>query len=104
MSQKYSISVTDQADVRELKFSGDLIINHIENIYGELQELITPEQSVTFILDNPNNIDITFLQLIESVRNTWAEHGKEFKIQTTLADDLKQLVAKAGLEANMNFQ
>lgn len=84
-------------------FSGNLIINHIEKIYEEMQELITPEQPVTFIIDNPDNLDITFVQMIISVKRLWKEKGSEFHIKAELKDDLKQLLAKAGLERELNY-
>ena len=68
-----------------------------------MQELITPEQPVTFIIDNPDNLDITFVQMIISVKRLWKEKGSEFHVKTELKDDLKQLIAKVGLERELNY-
>jgi len=103
MSNPFSITAADKQGIMTVTFSGNLIINHIEKIYEEMQELITPEQPVTFILDNPDNIDITFIQMIISVKRLWKEKGSEFHVKTTLKDDLKQLIAKAGLERELNY-
>jgi len=103
MSNPYTIAAADKQGTMEVKFGGNLIINHIEKIYEEMQELITPEQPVTFIIDNPDNLDITFVQMVIAVKHLWKAKGKEFHVKTELKDDLKQLMAKAGLESELNY-
>lgn len=103
MSNPFSIAAADKQGTMTVTFSGNLIINHIEKIYEEMQELITPEQPVTFIIDNPDNLDITFVQMIISVKRLWKEKGSEFHVKTELKDDLKQLIAKVGLERELNY-
>jgi hypothetical protein len=81
----------------EVHLSGNLIINHIEKIHAELQGILTMEQPISMFIDDPDNIDITFVQEVISIRKTLFENGKEFKVNTTLKDDLSQLIEKAGL-------
>lgn len=103
MSNPYQIVAADKQGTMEVKFSGNLIINHIEKITEEMRELITPEQPVSFIIDNPENLDITFIQLVISVKRMWKEKGSEFHVKSELKDDLKQLIAKAGLDRELNY-
>ena len=93
----YAIQHTTKDGVVELHCSGNLIINHIAKIHAELQGILTMEESVSMFIDNPDNIDITFVQEIISIRKTLKAKGKDFKITTTLKDDLSQLIEKAGL-------
>lgn len=103
MSKPYTIAAADKQGTMEVKFSGNLIINHIEKIFEELQELITPETPVNFIIDNPENLDITFVQMVIAVKHLWKEKNSEFHVKSELKDDIKQLLAKAGLETEMNY-
>ncbi len=101
----YSIKVSyKENDEIELVCSGNLIINNIEKIYEELREQLTCQQPTSIIIDNPENLDTTFVQLCFAVRKSVLENGKEFKIKTTIKDDLKTLVLKAGLEKQLNLQ
>ncbi len=103
MSNPYSITAADKQGTMTVTFGGNLIINHIEKIYEEMQELITPEQPVTFVIDNPENLDITFVQMVIAAKRLWKEKGSEFHVKSELKDDLKQLMAKAGLERELNY-
>lgn len=93
----YSIQHSEKDGVMEVHLSGNLIINHIEKIHAELQGILTMEQPISMFIDDPDNIDITFVQEVISIRKTLFEKGKEFKVNTTLKDDLSQLIEKAGL-------
>ncbi len=93
----YSIQHSEKDGEMEVHLSGNLIINHIEKIHAELQGILTMEQPISMFIDDPDNIDITFVQEVISIRKTLFENGKEFKVNTTLKDDLSQLIEKAGL-------
>lgn len=93
----YVIQHTKNGGVMEIHMSGNLIINHIEKIHAELQGILTMEESVKMYVDDPENVDITFIQEIISIRKTLVGKGLEFKIETKLKDDLSQLIEKAGL-------
>lgn len=99
----YSIKIADNAGVTELTCTGNLIINHIEKIYGELQESLSTDNSVSVVIDDPENLDITFVQLVMAIKKSVTEKGHTFSIKTKLKDDLKQLVLKAGLEKEINI-
>ncbi|MCQ2226869.1 MAG: hypothetical protein MJZ01_03040 [Bacteroidales bacterium] len=103
MSNPYTIAAIDKNGTMEVSFSGNLIINHIEKIYEEMQELITPEQPVTFIINNPENLDIAFVQMVISVKHKWKAKGSEFHVKSELKEDLKQLMIKTGLEKELNY-
>ncbi len=87
----------------ELTCSGNLIINHIEKIYAELQESLSCDQPISIVIDNPENLDMTFVQLVLAIKKSVLEKGKTFTIKTTIKDDLKLLVEKAGLEKELNI-
>lgn len=93
----YSVEVAEIDGVKQVRLSGSIIINHIEKIYDELKEQITPEDAVDVVVENPENVDITFVQLILSMKSAWKASGKHLTISTTLPEDLTALLAKAGI-------
>ena len=103
MGKPYTMTASAKDGAMEVKFSGNLIINHIEKIYEELQELIVPGQPLSIVVDNPENMDITFVQMIVSVKHLWKEKGSEVHVKSELKDDLKALLSKSGLDREMNY-
>ncbi|MCQ2235651.1 MAG: STAS domain-containing protein [Bacteroidales bacterium] len=93
----YSVEVTEKDGKKQVRLSGSIIINHIEKVYDELKSQITPDDEVDLVVENPENIDITFVQLVLSMKKAWKESGKALNITTTLPDDLTTLLAKAGI-------
>lgn len=103
MSSIYSLEVTEEAGKKQLKFGGDLIINHIDKMAAEVKDALPQPADVTIVLDNPSNIDMTFIQLALAVRRSCAEASKDFDIKATVKDDLKDLLVKAGLDKDMGL-
>lgn len=103
MSSIYSLEVTEEGGKKQLKFGGDLIINHIDKMAAEVKDALPQPADVTILLDNPSNIDMTFIQLALAVRRSCAEASKAFDIKATVKDDLKELLVKAGLDKDMGL-
>lgn len=103
MSSIYSLEVTEEGGKKQLKFGGDLIINHIDKMAAEVKDALPQPADVTIVLDNPSNIDMTFIQLALAVRRSCAEASKAFDIKATVKDDLKDLLVKAGLDKDMGL-
>lgn len=103
MSSIYSLEVTEEGGRRQLKFGGDLVINHIDKMAAEVKDALPQPADVTIVIDNPSNIDMTFIQLALAVRRSCAEGAKTFEIKATVKDDLKELLVKAGLDKDMGL-
>ncbi len=99
----YEISISEKEGRDELTCKGSLIINHIEKIYAELREKLKFDKAMTVVIDNPESIDITFVQLVISLKKTFAEKGLEFTVKSSLKDDMVQLISKAGLNKDLNI-
>lgn len=97
MSNAYSIGVSEEGGRKTLTFGGDLTINHIDKIVEEVRAKVGEPADTTVVVDNPGNIDMTFMQLTLSLGRTCREAGKQFEVKSTLKDDLAVLVRKAGL-------
>ena len=85
-----------------LSFSGQLIINHIENITRIVNEKLNSDKDLQIKIDNPESIDVTFIQLILAVKATVKASGKDIFIQTELKDELKTLVKNSGFNYILN--
>lgn len=96
--KEYKIEIFEKKEGAEIHFSGNLIINNIEKIVEEIRENVSMERGYTLFIDNPENIDITFIQLIISIRKQIEANGNKLAVKATLKDDVRQLIQKAGLE------
>lgn len=103
MSSVYSLEITQEDGARQLKFGGDLVINHIEKMAAEVRDALAEPADTTVSVDNPDNVDMTFLQLVTAIRHHAQAAGKKFEIHSTLKDDLKELIEKAGLGKELNL-
>ncbi len=103
MSSVYSLEITQADGKKELKFGGDLVINHIDKMAAEVRDALPEPADVAVTIADPSNIDMTFIQLVIAIRHQTQAAGKKFELHTTLKDDLKELAQKAGLEKDLNF-
>lgn len=103
MSSMYSLEVTQENGCKGLKFGGDLVINHIDKMTNEVREALASPSDVSVVVDNPSNIDMTFMQLVIAIKHSCQKAGKNFKVSATLKDDLKELVVKAGLQKEIGL-
>ena len=103
MSSVYKLEISDADGAKVFKFAGDLVINHIDKMVEEVKSALASPSDVNVVVDNPDNIDMTFLQLVASIRRSCSDAGKKFQISSTLKDDLRDLVKKAGLTADLNL-
>lgn len=103
MSSVYSLTVAADGGKKTFTFGGDLVINHIDKMVAEVRDALPEPADVSVVVANPSNIDMTFLQLVVAMRHSCAGAGKTFEVRAELKDDLRELVAKAGLEKELGL-
>ncbi len=103
MSSIYSLEISQQDGKKVFKCSGDLVINHIDKMTTEIKDALAQPTDVSLVIDNPNNVDMTFLQLVVAIRHSCQQAEKNFEVHSTIKDDLKELVVKAGLSKELNI-
>lgn len=103
MSSVYSLAVASERGKKTLTFGGDLVINHIDKMAAEVRGALAEPADVSVVVDNPTNIDMTFLQLVVALRHLCAAAGKTFGVSASLKDDLRELVVKAGLDKELGL-
>ncbi|MCU4163244.1 hypothetical protein [Carboxylicivirga caseinilyticus] len=92
----YKVVYSESAEKSVLQFSGQLIINYIENITEIVKEKVSATKDLDIQVDNPDSVDITFIQLVLSIKKTYELAGKEVNITTELKDELKTLIGNSG--------
>ena len=103
MSSVYTLDVTNEGGKKQLKFGGDLVINHIDKMAAQTKETLDTPSDTLVIVDNPSNIDMTFIQLLIAIRKQTTQAGKDFELKTTIKDDLKELLQKSGLDKELGI-
>jgi hypothetical protein len=95
---EYKIEVVEKKEGAEIHCSGNLVINNIEKIVEDIRENVSLERGYTLFVDNPENLDITFIQLIISMRKQIEAGNNKLAIKMELKDDMRQLITKSGLD------
>jgi len=98
----YDIKIVDEQEKVSFRFSGQLIINYIEKIVEEVRESINLEKDLEIVIDNPEAIDITFMQLILALKFTYSDQNQEMTISSSLSEELKTLIKNSGFYNVLN--
>lgn len=95
-----SIKLLDDKSI--ITFRGALNISHIVALKQELEELITFDNNIEIQIESIESLDITFIQLLVSMRNSCVSKNTSFNIACQLSDDLLSLMKNAGLNDFLN--
>jgi len=98
----YDIKIVDEQEKVSFRFSGQLIINYIEKIVEEVRGSINLEKDLEIVIDNPEAIDITFMQLILALKFTYSNQNQEMTISSSLSEELKTLIKNSGFYNVLN--
>lgn len=92
----YFVNYEDSAESGTLTFSGQLIINFIESLTTVVKERINTKKDLVIAIDNPESMDVTFIQLLLAIKASYKESGKSIRITANLKDELSRLIENAG--------
>ncbi len=96
MEAAYSVDIKQDKEQVHILFAGELIINHITKIQKEISEVIDFNHNLSINITNPSSIDVTFIQLICSLKKTCENKGYNVEIESTLNEDIYSLVNNSG--------
>lgn len=99
---QYKVVYDELPEKAIMRFSGQLIINYIENITDIVKGKVNTSKDLDIIVDNPESVDITFIQLLVSVKNTIEKAGKKVNIDANLKDEIQALITNAGFNHVIN--
>jgi len=75
----------------------ELTIFSIESMKDKIIEAVMKYDHVEFALKNINNVDLTFIQLLYSVKKTAEALNKKVSFDVELPDDIKSLLNNSDL-------
>jgi hypothetical protein len=92
----FEIKIKDDKQKLTVKFSGSLVINHIEDIITEIKDRVDFTKSLHINISNPDNIDLTFIQLVVSLQKSYLDNNLDFSVSAKIKDDLNLILTNAG--------
>ncbi len=92
----FEIKFKDDKQKLTVKFSGSLVINHIEDIITEIKDRVDFTKSLHINISNPDNIDLTFIQLVVSLQKSYIDNNLDFSVSAKIKDDLNLILTNAG--------
>lgn len=98
----YSIDLKQEGEKLILRFSGQLIINHISKIADHLKSILGFEYDIDINIDKPENIDVTFIQLLYSIKSDFISNNKKVTITGDLKIELETLISNSGFQLLQN--
>ncbi len=98
----FQVQVKKSDDSLELVFSGQLTINYIHKIKDSVNGQIDFSRDISVLVDNPDNLDITFLQLLQSLKITAELNKRQFSVKAILPNELESLVSNSGFSDLLN--
>ena len=96
MDKPFEIKFKKKQDNLTIKFSGNLVINYIEEIAKEVKEKLDMSKPVHVDIANPENIDLTFIQLVISIQKTCNSKNIDFTASAKIKEELKLVLTNAG--------
>ncbi|TAJ15276.1 hypothetical protein DMA11_02405 [Marinilabiliaceae bacterium JC017] len=101
-NKPYNIQISDQQDKMIAHFSGNLVINYINEIVDIVKKEISFSKPLDLIIDNPESIDLTFIQLVLSIQKDSLENNQDLSVTANIKPELKSVIANAGFNQFFN--
>jgi len=80
-----------------ITFRNELTIFSIEDIKDKVVNAVTTNDQIDFVLKDVKNMDLSFIQLIYSIKLTAKKYNKKVSFNISLSDDLMNLFINSGL-------
>jgi hypothetical protein len=98
----FQVQVKTGDDSIEVIFNGQLTINYIQKIKDSVGQQVDFSKDMVVVVDNPDNLDITFLQLLQSLKKTAGLNKLQFSVNSKLPSELESLVSNSGFSDLLN--
>ncbi len=96
MDTAFSVDVKHEKGQSKMIISGELIINHIGKIRNEILEAVDFSNNLDIHITNPSALDVTFIQLMSSLKKSIENKGKDCVIEGIFGEDIDGLISNAG--------
>ncbi len=98
-----SLSVINESSV-EILIEGDASINSEEEFYKLVFPLIPEYNFFKIELKNTQVIDLTFIQLLISLKNTLKSKNKNYTFNIEIPEQMKTILDNSGIDISEYFQ
>ncbi|MBR8537044.1 STAS domain-containing protein [Carboxylicivirga sediminis] len=98
----YTVLIDELPEKTMMRFSGQLIINHIEKITATVKNGLISDKDLQIEVDNPESVDVTFIQLLLALKATLSANGKKVEVNAELSEDIKKLILNSGFQYVLN--
>lgn len=100
-NKPYNVQISDQQDKMIAHFSGNLVINYINEIVDIVKGNFF-SKPLDLIIDNPESIDLTFIQLVLSIQKDSLDNNQDLSVTANIKHELKSVIANAGFNQFFN--
>ncbi len=81
-----------------VKITGDLSLNNISNLKDEFVKLFNDSKPVRLVVDNPDVVDLGFIQLMRSFIFSMAEKGVKITAHLNVSEDQSIILKRSGIK------
>jgi ABC-type transporter Mla MlaB component len=96
MTENFNIDYKKNNGEIAIVFSGQLTISSIKKMTESIKANIDNPEKVLINVKDVENLDLTFIQLIQSIKNSGKKNGYEVSVSMKLPEDLSSLLINAG--------
>ena len=96
--KNYQIIASKGSDGSKLLLSGDLSLNNIKSIKDELLTYMNKSSNIKIIVKDAGNIDLGFIQLIQSFAWTSLESNHQVDVEFDLLPEQEKLLQNSGIK------
>lgn len=98
MVKEYKITKENKGSATQLIVEGKLVLANSVNIKKQFIDLLKKEKEAEIVLNNVKDIDLSFLQILLSIRKT----NSKINIEMNISDEHKKLIETAGILNTLN--
>lgn len=99
MSENFNIDYKENKGQVDMVFTGQLTINSIAKITESVKSHLKNPSAVNITVKDADNIDLTFIQMIQAIKNSGKKKGFEVNISFSVSEDTASLLKNAGFES-----
>lgn len=91
----------NQEQVLSVALGGTLTIDHAANVQQQLLQHLDAVQEVRLLIDETDEMDLAFYQLLIALQRTLSKQNKELDATILLDEEKEELFRRAGFEFNI---
>lgn len=86
-----------------ITMEGDLTLQNAEQIKQNLVQALKQYQYLSLNIENVENIDLPFIQLLYALKKTVVNSGKELQIAALVPEDLQLILEHSGFDKGLRL-